>query len=327
MTASPGTFRYAATSWRALGSYVQLVVDGADRLDAARAVAVRLLDQVDRSCSRFRADSDLVRANRSAGTRVRVDPMLAAAVQAALDAAASSDGLVDPTLGLALVAVGYDRDFDDVLAGSAAAAVDPTDPASIPAPVVPEAWRQVEVDPDGALLVPAGVALDLGATGKAFASDLIAAAITAETGTGCVLSLGGDVAVGPGLPAPADPPPWQVAISETPEQPPAAVVTLRSGGMATSTVLARRWQHAGRAVHHLLDPTTGRPVTPVWRTASVTAETCLVANTASTACIVLGSRAEGWLAARGLAARLVGADGEVVAVGDWPAEGSECLTG
>jgi thiamine biosynthesis lipoprotein len=59
----------------------------------------------------------------------------------------------------------------------------------------------------------------------------------------------------------------------------------------------------------------------------VTAETCLVANTASTACIVLGDRAEGWLVARGLAARLVGEDGEVVAIGDWPAEGPECLTG
>jgi thiamine biosynthesis lipoprotein len=85
-------------------------------------------------------------------------------------------------------------------------------------------------------------------------------------------------------------------------------------------VLARRWHRGGQVVHHLLDPATGRPVDPVWRTASVVAPTCLEANTASTASIVMGARATDWLAERGLAARLVGTDGVLTYVGVWVEE-------
>ena len=317
---------YGQAQWRALGTYVQLVVAGARHLEAARGVAVRLLDDVDRTCSRFRDDSDLMRANRNAGAWTRVDPLLASAVAAAVRGAEETDGLVDPTLGRSLVAAGYDRDYDAVRVSDS--------PAAIPLPAVFDAWRHVGVDPDGAVLVPLGTALDLGATGKAFAADLISAAISAATGTGCVLSLGGDVAVG-GAPgsgtdgdaddaaAPDDGPApvrWQVAVAETPEDPPAVMVTLTTGGLATSTVLARRWHRGGQVVHHLLDPATGRPVEPTWRTASVVAPDCLAANIASTACIVMGVAAPSWLAARGLSARLVGADGDVVHVGHWTEE-------
>ena len=325
-TDEPST-AFGQAQWRALGTYVQLVVEGARHLAAARAVAVRLLDDVDRTCSRFRDDSDLMRANRNAGAWTPVDPLLAAAVAAAVRAAEETGGLVDPTLGRSLVAAGYDQDYDAVRGGDG--------PAAIPLPAVIDAWRHVGVDPDGAVLVPLGTGLDLGATGKAFAADLIAAAVTAATGTGCVLSLGGDVAVGApdGAGGPAvgwtpdgrDTPdggdtravPWQVAVAETPDEPPAAMVTLTTGGLATSTVLARRWHRGGVVVHHLLDPATGRPVAGTWRTASVVAATCLEANTASTASIVMGAPAPSWLAARGLAARLVDADGDVALVGDW----------
>jgi FAD:protein FMN transferase len=171
------------------------------------------------------------------------------------------------------------------------------------------------------VLVPAGTSLDLGATGKAFASDLVTSAIAGRLGVACVLSLGGDVAVGRPEPDAGDGPvPWQVTISETPDEPPTATVTLPTGGLATSTVLARRWHRGGQVVHHLLDPATGRPVDPVWRTASVVAPTCLEANTASTASIVMGARATDWLAERGRAARLVGNDGVLTYVGDWAEE-------
>jgi len=342
MTSQPATAEaspYAAASWRALGTYVQLVVDRADRLDEARSLAVALLDEVDRTCSRFRDDSDLTRANLAAGSWVTVDPMLVAAVRAAVEAAEQTDGLVDPTLGRSLVAVGYDRTIDAVRLGDG--------PTAIPLPAVTDAWRWLELDPEGGIRVPHGVALDLGATGKAFASDLISTAI-GRLGIGCVLSLGGDVAVGlaerppargsrntgsPGGDGSGEDPtagapdaglvplvPWQVAISETPDEQPAAVVTLPAGGLATSTVLARRWHRGGAVMHHLLDPATGRPVDPYWRTVSVLAPTCLAANTASTASVIMGERATDWLAERDLAARLVDADGVVHHLGEWTEE-------
>jgi FAD:protein FMN transferase len=98
-------------------------------------------------------------------------------------------------------------------------------------------------------------------------------------------------------------------------------VVLDTGGLATSTTTQRRWRRGGETVHHLLDPRTGRPVAGPWRTASVAAASCVAANTASTAALVLGAHAPGWLAARGLPARLVAQEGIVTTVGGWPASG------
>ena len=81
----------------------------------------------------------------------------------------------------------------------------------------------------------------------------------------------------------------------------------------------RRWVRGSRTLHHLIDPRTGGPVDSPWRTASVAAATCVLANTAATAAIVMGPAAIPWLEDAGLPARLVGQDGELVRVGGWPA--------
>ncbi len=309
--------QYGSASWRALGTYAQLSVADVNVLDAARAEAHRLLDEVDRACSRFRDDSDLMRANRGAGEWVRVDPLLPAAIQVALHAAEVTDGLVDPTLGLSLAAVGYDADLAVVQAREGHLA----DPSAIPAPPVPavrDAWRQIELAAD-AVKVPRGVSLDLGATGKAFAADLLVTSISALTQVDVIVSLGGDVAIAPGDPTkPATS--WPIEVGEDPDAPPAQTVELDRGGLATSSTVRRRWKQGDRLVHHLLDPRTGQPVTPVWRTVTVAAESCATANTASTAAIILGELATDWLADYDLAARLVSSQGHVVCLGGWPEE-------
>src|SRR5687768_13830345 len=98
MTSRQTDSRYAADRWDALGSYVGLVVADADRLAAARAACEQVLLAIDLACSRFRPDSDLVRANAAAGSWVRVDPLLIEAVTVAVQVAEETDGLVDPTL-------------------------------------------------------------------------------------------------------------------------------------------------------------------------------------------------------------------------------------
>ena len=172
------------------------------------------------------------------------------------------------------------------------------------------------MDPAGAVRVPEGVVLDLGAVGKAFAADLVAGSIARAVGVDCVVSLGGDVAVGAVQDSPGHP--WQVAVAEAPGDDPAQLLVLDSGGMATSTTMHRRWRSGGSIVHHVLDPRTGRPVERSWRTASVAAASCVAANTASTASLVLGAAAPAWLTERGLPARLVAHDGSITVVGGWP---------
>jgi thiamine biosynthesis lipoprotein len=75
----------------------------------------------------------------------------------------------------------------------------------------------------------------------------------------------------------------------------------------------------GDVLHHILDPRTGLPAEPVWRTVSVAAGTCADANAASTAAVIRGRAALGWLAGLGLPSRLVDATGVVFTVAGWPA--------
>jgi thiamine biosynthesis lipoprotein len=315
VAASPARWRTVAdpagcgtATWRALGTYVHLSMAVESALEPARQIATHLLDDVDRTCSRFRADSDLVRANAAAGSWTSVDPLLVRAIEAAMDAAAQTDGLVDPTLGHAMAAVGYDRDIALVLAAS-------TDPAGVPVPARAGAWQDIRLDPAGAVLVPRGSALDLGATCKAWAADLIVNAVAAELGSTVVISLGGDVAVA----GHGSDDGWPVAITETIDDPAGGeIVHLPYGGLATSSTAARRWIRGGVIRHHLIDPRTGEPTSGRWRTVTATGATCVAANTASTASVVLGEGAVGWLSARDIPARLVDTAGRVVRTARWP---------
>jgi thiamine biosynthesis lipoprotein len=299
----------------ALGTYVHLSTTG----DLRRAVqlAEAVLVEIDRTCSRFRPDSDLARVNTRPGHWTEVDPLLAAAVAVALDAAGETDGLVDPCLGQALVEIGYDEDFSVVRARGDVRAV-PTATAR------PEAWREVRVEPSGAVFIPAGVQLDLGATAKAWAADLLALTLLDAVGGDVLVSLGGDIRI-----AGSELRQWPVTITEHPDgigddlEP--VLVTLDGGGLATSSTMVRRWRAGGVTQHHLLDPRTGRPVAPYWRTVTATGPTCVAANVATTAAIVLGRDAEAWLTERGVDARLVHTDGTVRRTGAWPA-GSDAPT-
>jgi FAD:protein FMN transferase len=294
--------------FRALGTYVHLSTTG----NLARAVelATAVLAEIDRACSRFRPDSELSRANARAGQWTEVSPLLAAAVTVAVDAARETDGLVDPCLGHQLVEIGYDEDFAGVLARGDGRPV-PTASAR------PDAWQEVGADVDGAVFVPAGVQLDLGATAKAWASDLLAVTLVDAVGGDALVSLGGDIRIaGPGRRA------WPVQVTEHPDGLGDALdpveITVDAGGLATSSTVVRRWRAGGTTQHHLLDPRTGRPVTPYWRTVTATGPTCVAANVATTAAIVLGPDAEDWLNHREVDARLVGVDGEVRSTGRWP---------
>ena len=301
----------AAASWLALGTQVRLVVTEATHLDDARGLLEADLAEVDAACSRFRPDSEL-RALPRDGRPATISPLLAEAVGVALRAARLTDGDVDPTIGAALDAAGYDRDFATIpLAG-------PPLRRGVTSKRIP-GWREVRLD-GRVLTTPPGTKLDLGATAKAWAADRAAARIAARLEVGVLVSLGGDIAV-------AGPPPgdgWKIRVQDIAGHPeddpegPYTVVAIRDGGLATSSVTVRRWRRGGDILHHILDPRTGLPAESVWRTVSVAAGTCADANAASTAAIIRGVTAPSWLAGHHLAARLVDTRGLVLTVAGWP---------
>jgi thiamine biosynthesis lipoprotein len=301
-----------SATWPALGTTAVLMCTG--DLAAAREAAEYEIRAIDAAASRFDPTSELSTLNRANGCAVGISPMLLEALQLAVRAAALTDGAVDPTLGERLVALGYDRDFDGlepVAPDTPLAALD--DPAATRAP----SWEAIELwtHPAAARLAP-GMQLDLGATAKALAADRGARAAAQASDGGILLALGGDIATHGNAPDVG----WAVRVTDDHRDATGAGqhLTLHGGGLATSSLIARRWRRAGRSYHHVLDPGTGAPVTPVWRTVSVAAATCADANIASTAALVLGSRAPMWLSARGLPARLVAVDGSVHAQDGWP---------
>jgi thiamine biosynthesis lipoprotein len=301
--------------WRALGTNAHLFVLDGD-LGAARARVDRVIEDVDAAYSRFRRDSDLMRLQAAAGQWTPVSRLLWDAISVALRAARDTDGAVDPTIGRAMRIVGYDDDFAN-LARRGVAADGPVIHVEL-APV--PGWRAIGLDAQTrSVRVPARVELDFGSTGKALASDLAAAAAyAAAPGGGVLVSLGGDIATAGRTPEGG----WRILASEDSEtaaDSAGEVVAIAGGAVATSSTTVRRWRSGDGIVrHHLIDPWTGGPVVSRWRTVSVVADTCVAANTAATATIVLGERGLSWLEARALPARLVDEDGRVTRIGGWP---------
>jgi thiamine biosynthesis lipoprotein len=306
----------ATAAWEALGTSVVLRVTAAGALARARAAAEAELAAVDRACSRFREDSELSRVNAGAGRAVSVEPLLIEAIEVALRAAALTDGDVDPTLGRALELAGYDRDWQ--LLAPERGEPGPVASVSVTARA---GWRGVELDRAGSRVrVPAGVKLDLGATAKAWAADRAAAAAARAGGCGALVSLGGDIATAG--PAPGEG--WEIHVTDDHRSAPTAPgqrISIRSGGLATSSTAVRRWSHEGRTMHHIIDPSTGAPARPHWKTVSVAAAGCTDANIAATAALVRGASAPAWLAGLGLPARLADWQEQITIVGGWPEQG------
>lgn len=299
-----------ATS-RALSTGIQVAVTRSDALPTAQLLVARCLDDIDRAASRFRGDSDITRINQAGGQAVAVSDLCIRALTVALEVAAATDGIVDPTVGASMEALGYDRDFAEVRAGAAG-------------PVVAAAgWRSVDVDVQHRTVrVPAGVHLDLGATAKALVADDAAERVGAAVGCGVLVNIGGDMAVAGSPPAGG----WEVRVTDdhaSPADAPGQTIRIARGGLATSSTTVRRWKRGDRDVHHIVDPRTGEAAEVLWRTVSVTAASCVDANAATTAAIVLGGDAPAWLAQRGFPARLVDVAGTVLHLNGWPAEGEQ----
>ncbi|HXQ90653.1 MAG TPA: FAD:protein FMN transferase [Acidimicrobiales bacterium] len=301
----------ALRTMRAIGTTAIVTVTEPGAIDRAEAVLRDELVAIDVTCSRFRPDSELSDLHRGNGERRKVSALLFEAIRVACDVARRTEGAVDPTVGNAVEALGYDRDF---------AKLDPWGVALEHAPRPTPGWWQIELDErQRTVRVPAGIHIDLGASAKALVADRAARRIAPRAHTGVLVSVGGDVATA-GAPPEGG---WAVGIaadSNTPLDDVDQVVTIESGGLASSATAVRTWHRGGRRLHHIVDPATGDSVTPHWTLASATGATCVEANAASTAAVVWGRRAPTKLEALGQPARLVRHDGQVFTVLGWPTE-------
>jgi len=305
------------TEFRAIGTTVRLLTTDPRSLAPATDLLRRHLEDLDLAASRFRVDSEVCRLADATGdgpAKLHASPVLAGSVRAALHAARITDGLVDPTVGAAVVVSGYDADIDVVRARRGPSGAATGAGAAVPG------WQSVTIDPDGLLSVPRGCLLDLGASAKAHAADVVAARLAASLTGGFLVNLGGDIALSGDTPSDG----WSIAVDGS-TAPGREVVALVSGqAIATSSTRLRTWPGAdGDLRHHIVDPRTGRTAPALWAEVTCVAATALEANAASTAAVVLGAEAPDWLAAHGIPARLEHLDGRAVHTAGWPTPASE----
>ena len=237
--------------------------------DRGAAATRRWFERVEQICSRFRPDSELSRVNASPPGVIEVSPLLADVLGTAHELRAMTDGAVDVAMGAHIADWGYDRTFDDV--GDVALA-----PAWRPKPNWSITGRRLERDP--------ATLLDLGGVAKGWAADG-----AVEQGWAVMVNAGGDIRS-------ADP--SLVVEVLDPEGDVVSAVPVGAGALATSSTAKRRWQAAGREVHHILDPTTGEPArTPIVTASAVTA-TAVTAEAAAKAVLIKGGEGLAWASRR-----------------------------
>ena len=242
--ASPDPF---VVEGRALGSRLRLTLLGAAPAMRERAWAA-VEDEfaaVDRSLSGFRRDSTVSRLNaRAGGTGSRVDARLYAAIALADRAARQTSGRFDPRVHAALQRLGQPGPLAIAAPGTSGLGTD-------------RGWcerrprdRFVRLDEP----------VDLHGIGKGLALRWAMGAVArlVPPDVGVLVEAGGDLvgrAPGPGGGA------WAIGIEDPLDRGvPAAVVSLASGAVCTSSTRISRWvDGTGRERHHLIDPATGRP--------------------------------------------------------------------
>lgn len=231
--------------------------------------------QVDARMSRYREDSELSRLNRKAALGpVAVSDSLFTVLEKARDISLLSRGAFDVTFG----SVGFLYDFR--------AGRQPSKEALLSG-LARVNFRDVILDPEARTVryQQDGILVDLGGIAKGYAVDLGIARLRALGIEHARLSAGGDMR----LLGDKRGRPWYVGIRDPrSEGRNAVVLPLSDVAVSTSGDYERFFvDDAGARVHHILSPTTGKPIQGV-QSVTIIGEDALTTDGLSTAVFVLG---------------------------------------
>jgi FAD:protein FMN transferase len=277
---------------------------------AASAALARARDAFERTeaaCTRFVADSPLMRVNAAPGRPSAVPQELFAALEEAALAHAATGGLFDPRVLRPLAVLGYDRSLP-FRSGHVHLAGTPPEDAAAEAPAGAGPWQPL-LDCAGGTVDVGPLPVDLGGIGKGLAVRWAAAEL-ARAGRVHLVDAGGDCRFGgPG----PDGDGWRVGVEDPfGAELPLAVLRADDLAVATSSVRLRTWSAGGRRVHHIVDPRTGTSAAGGLRAVTVVADDAARAEVWAKALLVAGRDGAPALAERHrLAALYVDDDGHV----------------
>lgn len=272
----------------AMNTTIQLAAEGSRAELEAGFQQVRVfIAKCEDRFSRFRSKSELCQLNDSTGTWFRASSELYDLVREAVELYRRTDGLFDPTILNALQQAGYDRTMDAILASA---------PLMTTMLVQPTAsrLRYAQLDPvSSSIYLPAGAQIDLGGIAKGWIAEQ-AVLLLAEYSQACAVSTGGDMAFH-GFPVGENG--WQISL-EDPRDPEniLAILQVKSGAVATSSVTRRRWLQGDQMRHHIIDPRTGAPAEVDWLSVTVGAPKATTAEAFAKAILIGGNEIGSYLA-------------------------------
>jgi thiamine biosynthesis lipoprotein len=282
--------------FRAMNTTIQLAADAdSAQVETGFQAARDFIDASERRFTRFSDDSELSGLNRAAGIWFRASPELIELVSMAHRFHNQTRGLFDPAILTDLRRLGYDKSMDEIrISGQISGRISGVNPGyespregfldDRERPV----FQHVKIDPaKGQIWMPPDMQLDLGGIAKGWIAEK-AAAILSKYSCTCAVNAGGDMFL-VGLPAGQEV--WEIGLEDPlhPEQD-LAILKIKPGALATSSITKRTWVQNNLVRHHLIDPRTGRPAETEWLSMTVIAPHAATAEVYAKALLIAGKQ-------------------------------------
>ncbi len=223
--------------------------------------------------------SEVIKVNEAAGVKaVSVSKDTFQVVEASLEFASKSDGKFDLTIGPLVKLWGI---------GSENASV-PSESDRLRSVKLTN-WNDVELNKinHSIHLKNIGMEIDLGAIAKGYASDEVVRILNENNISRAIINLGGNVYA---LGEKEDESPWKIGIQNpfSTRGEYIGIVSLTNKSVVTSGIYERYFEQGGVQYHHILDTTTGFPITNELVSVTVISQSSINADALSTILFALG---------------------------------------
>lgn len=263
----------------ALGSeaIITLITDDKNKADQVFDEIWRKIRVFEKRFSRFIDNSELSQFNHKAGQAICISPEFKDILRVSLLMSQKTKGIYNPFILPGLQRSGYDGSWPD------------TDAAQIETSNTKSITKY-----DSIILIhhtakiPKYSSIDLGGIGKGYLLDQLSEFLVHRKIDRYWLSLGGDI-ICRGVDI--DGTSWEIAVASAgPVDEDVDIILSQSKkiAVATSGVVKRQGVKGGKAWHHLIDPETGEPAITDILTATVSADSAVVADIAAKCLVIRG---------------------------------------